>query len=63
MSFSQFQEWAFLGIISGGVLILWQMKESVNALNSKIEILIVQHEQARKDIEDHEGRLRHLETK
>jgi hypothetical protein len=38
------------------------MKESVNHLNSKIEVLIVQHEMARKDLDDHELRLRELES-
>lgn len=63
MEFSQFMEWAFLGLCSGGVYILWQMKESITSLNTKIEVLIEKHEQARDDIDDHEERLRHLEVK
>jgi pyrimidine operon attenuation protein/uracil phosphoribosyltransferase len=62
LTFSAFLEWAFLGVVTGGVYILWQMKESVNHLNSKIEVLIVQHEMARKDLDDHEIRLRELES-
>lgn len=61
MQFSSFIEWAFLGLVGGGVYILWQMKESMNSLNTKIEVLIQQHEQARKDIDDHEFRIRDLE--
>jgi pyrimidine operon attenuation protein/uracil phosphoribosyltransferase len=62
MQFNAFVEWVFLGVISSGVYILWQMKESVNHLNAKIEVLIVQHEMARKDLDDHEVRLRELES-
>lgn len=62
MDFQGFEHWAFLGLVSGGVFILWQLKESVSNLNGKIEVLIIQHEQARLDLNDHEGRIRHLET-
>jgi len=61
MQFANFIEWAFLGVVSGGVYILWQMKESVSDLNTKIEVLIQQHEESRKDIDDNEDRLRELE--
>lgn len=61
MNFNLFIEWAFLGVVTGGVYILWQMKESLTHLNTKIEVLIEQHEQSRKDIDDHEERLRYLE--
>lgn len=61
MQFANFMEWAFLGLTSGGVYILWQMKESMSQLNSKIEVLIEKHEQAREDIDDHESRIRYLE--
>jgi hypothetical protein len=61
MIFSDFVSWAFLGITTGGVYILWQMKESVSSLNTKIEVLIVQHEETKLDIKDHENRLRNLE--
>lgn len=61
MQFNAFIEWAFLGLVGSGVVILWQMKESMATLNSKIEILIVKHESARKDIDDHEDRIRNLE--
>lgn len=63
MQFSEFIQWSFLGVVSGGVYILWQMKESVSSLNTKIEVLIQQHEESRKDIDDHESRLRQLERK
>lgn len=61
LSFHGFIEWAFLGVVSGGVYILWQMKESVSSLNTRIEVLIQQHKESRKDIDDHESRLRQLE--
>ena len=62
MDFSNFIEWAFLGVTTGGVWILWEMKKSVDGLNVKIAVLISQHEQSRSDIDDHELRLRQLET-
>lgn len=61
MQFGSFIEWAFLGLVSGGIYILYQMKESMSNLNEKIGILITQHEQARKDLDDHEDRIRELE--
>ena len=61
MIFTEFMEWAFLGVVTGGVYILWQMKESLTNLNTKIKVLITQHEQSRKDIDDHEERIRSLE--
>lgn len=61
MAFPEFMQWAFLGLVTGGVYVLWQMKESVSDLNSKIEVLIVRHEKAEQTIEDHEDRLRKIE--
>lgn len=62
MQLTQFIEWGFLGLVSGGVVILWQMKESLVHLNSKIEVLIVQHENLKNNVDDHEDRLRELES-
>lgn len=62
MNFSSFIEWAFFGIVSGGVFILWQMKESVNSLNSKLEVYIVKQNHTDTKVEDHEVRIRDLET-
>lgn len=61
MNFSEFMEWGFLGLISSGVYILWLMKESLSTLNTKIEVLVTQHENARQDLSDHESRIRVLE--
>ena len=61
MNFGAFIEWAFLGVTTGGVWILWLMHQSVNELNTKIAVLIAQHEQTTSDIKDHEGRIRNLE--
>ncbi len=61
MGFSNFIEWSFLGIMSGGVIILWQMKESLSLLGTRIEVLVTQHEEAKNDINDHESRIRTLE--
>jgi len=61
MSFPDFIEWCFLGVISGGVVVLWQVKETISGLNTRIEILIEKHEHHRDTIEDHELRLRMVE--
>lgn len=61
VNFEGFVSWAFLGLVGGGVAILWQMKEGLNSLNTKIAVLIEQHDKARKDIDDHEDRIRELE--
>lgn len=62
MNFSSFIEWAFLAVVSGGVIVLWQMKESVSDLNAKISVLIAEHQQSKETIKDHESRIRSLET-
>lgn len=62
MDFPHFVEWCFLGICSAGVYIMWQMKESMQEINTKIEVLIIQHENTRDDVEDHESRIRRLEN-
>lgn len=58
MDFSAFKEWVFLGVVSSGVYILWQMKENMSQMNAKLEVLIVRHESAEQKIDDHETRLR-----
>lgn len=61
MTYTQFTEWAFLAVITGGVWVLYQMKESLNAISSKIEVMVMEHERARSDIDDHEDRIRDIE--
>jgi hypothetical protein len=61
MQFSEFIQWSFLGLVSAGVYIMWQMKESMTTLNNKIEVLIVKHELADLRINDHESRIRDME--
>lgn len=63
IDFGKFVEWAFLGVVGGGVYILWQMKESIAHLNGKIDVILEKHNQAREDIDDHEARLRGLERR
>ncbi len=63
MRFHKFTEWAFLGIVASGVGVLWQMKESVNQLNTKIEVIVVTQMQTVKEVSDHEMRLRVIEKK
>lgn len=55
MTFDQFIQWAFLGLLSGSVYILWQLKESVAELNTKIAVVIQRldsHDQRIKFLED-----------
>ena len=61
MRFHKFIEWAFLGIVASGVGVLWQMKESVNQLNTKIEVIVVTQMQTVKEVSDHEMRIRLIE--
>ena len=63
MDFSRFMEWGFLGLVSSGVYILWLMKENLSMLNTKIEVLVTQHEDAKQNLHDHESRIRVLERK
>lgn len=61
LNFDKFKEWALLGLLSGGVFILWQMKSSVEELNIKIAVLIKEQELSKGEIDDHESRIRQLE--
>lgn len=63
LNFSEFVQWAFLALVSGGVYILWQMKESISSLNTKMEVLIVRQEKLDLGQDDHEKRIRNLEQK
>lgn len=58
MHFQSFVEWVFLGVLSGGVYILWLMSQSLSDLNTKIAILLEKQEQQGKILEDHEERIR-----
>lgn len=62
MNFSTFLEWVFLAVVSGGVYVLWLMKEDLTKLNTKIEVLISEHLESKEKIKDHENRIRELET-
>jgi len=61
MQFSAFIEWAFLAVVSGGVFILWQMKENISSLNAKIEVVIVNLGHTENKVNDHENRIRLIE--
>lgn len=69
MDFNAFKDWALLALLSGGVFILWQSKEvgkevkddlkelknGVNALNTKIAVTIERmdgHEKRIEKVED-----------
>jgi hypothetical protein len=63
MSFPKFMEWAFLGLVAGGVWILYLMKNDISDLNFKVGIVIEQRVTDRKTLDDHEVRIRNLEAK
>jgi hypothetical protein len=54
LDFSAFKDWAFLGLLSCGIVILNSMRISVNALNVKIAVVI-------EKLNNHEKRLDRLE--
>ncbi len=57
--------WAFLGIISGGLVVLVKVltdtKSSIIDLNSKMAVLLEKLIYQQKDIDRHEKRIDHLE--
>lgn len=63
MRFHKFIEWGFLGLLASGVGILWQMKENLSQLNTKIEVLVITQMQTAKEVSDHEFRIRKIEKK
>lgn len=67
MDFKSFKDWALLSLLTGGVVILWQMKEGLSTLNTKLEVVIAEQKitnaQTTAQISDHEHRLRQLENK
>jgi hypothetical protein len=62
MKFTEFKDWALLGLVSSGVFILWMMSQSVATLNEKIAVIIERQESQKSVDQDHEVRLRILEN-
>ena len=55
MDFNSFKDWAFLGLLSGGVWILYALKGSVDQLNISIAVVI-------ERMNNHEKRIDKLEA-
>lgn len=55
MDFEGFKEWVFLGLLSGGVYILWTLKLSIEDLNIKMAVII-------ERTSNHEKRIEKLES-
>lgn len=55
MDFNSFKDWAFLGLLSGGVYILYALKNSVDQLNISIAVVI-------ERMNNHEKRIDKLEA-
>lgn len=56
MDFAAFKDWALLGLLGGGVYILWQLKDAVSALNIQVAVII-------ERTSSHEKRIENLEAK
>jgi hypothetical protein len=61
MEFSAFIQWAFLGVVSGGVVILYQMKSSMNDLNVKLAVFVERLEHHQEKLDRLENRLDTME--
>lgn len=61
MQFSQFMEWAFLGLLTCGIYILWDMKRTISDLNMHVVVIIEKVSRHEREIEDHDKRLRDIE--
>jgi len=62
MEFSGFMQWCFLGIVSAGVGILYQMKSSMNDLNIKLAVFVERFEHHQEKLERLETRFDKVET-
>lgn len=54
MDFSAFKDWIMLGLLGGGVYILWGLKGSIDILNIQIAVVISR-------VDGHEKRIGKLE--
>lgn len=63
LSFDKFKEWALIGLLTGGVTILWDMNRNMAELNTKIAVIIRDQETSKAVNLDHEIRIRDLEYK
>lgn len=63
MEFNEFIQWAFLGVVTGGVWVLYQMKGSMNELNIKLAVFVERLEHHQEKIDGMELRLRDIEKK
>lgn len=61
MTFAEFQQWAFLGIVTYGTYVLREMNKNMASLNEKVAVLMAGHEESGKKFDDHESRIRTLE--
>lgn len=61
MQFSQFVEWGFLGLLTCGIYILWDMKRTIADLNTHIVVIIEKVSRHEKEIESHDARIRDIE--
>jgi len=67
MDFPSFVQWVFYGVIGSaaamGVSILWHIKNSIDVLNERVAVIIEKTAWHERAIEEHNNRLRDLETK
>jgi len=63
VEFNEFIQWAFLGVVTGGVWILYQMKSSMNELNTNLAVIVERLEHHQEKLQGIEVRLRDIETR
>lgn len=65
MQFSEFVQYCFYGVASGGTMlgvkILWSLKDSIDTLNKQIAIIIERTTYHEKQLEKHDERLSRIE--
>lgn len=63
MEFNEFIQWSFLGIVTAGVGILYQMKGSMNNLNTKLAVFVERLQNHQEKLNDFSIRLKSVEDK
>ena len=63
MTFHRFKDWMLLGLLTAGIYIMWDMKTSVDKLNTSVATIIEKSIWHERQINQHDERIRSLETK
>ena len=63
MDFNAFINWAFLGLLTGSVIILYGLKNSVDKLNERMAKVIEKMDWHERMLDRHDNRISDLEKK